>query len=113
MAFRQLDKPEWQSFCDRFSKASLANPSAKAIAWLAVNKEVVAAWMPLLGISYDPKKDDLEINLRDLDHWVRQPLTICVDFGTGAAADLEIIDAAGLRQSLALSQPLSVTLAPA
>jgi Family of unknown function (DUF5335) len=114
MGSRELDKPEWQSFCDRFSKALLGHRSTTGTASLVVNQEIVAEWVPLLGFSYDPKKDDLEITLRDLDHRVRQPRALYVDEGPRGVAGFEIIDAAGLRHRLALSRPLEVpAMAPA
>jgi hypothetical protein len=109
MGSRELAKPEWQSFCDRLSKALLGHYSVTETASLVVNHEVVAEWVPLLGSAYDPKKDHLEITLRDLDHRVRQPERSISMKGL-AGAGFEIIDAAGLRHSLALSQPLRVTL---
>ncbi len=108
MGSRELEKPEWQSFCDRFSKALLAEPGANGTALLIVNNEAVAEWMPLLGLAYDPKKDHLEIILRDLDHRVRHPRTLYVDGGNKGIAGFEIIDCAGLRHSLALSHPLGL-----
>jgi hypothetical protein len=114
MGSRELAKPEWQSFCDRLSKALRGHYWRTKTASLVVNQEVVAEWVPLLGFAYDPKKDHLEITLRDLDHRVRQPRTLYVDEGTSGIAGFEVIDAAGLRHSLALSEPLRVALgAPA
>ena len=114
MGSRELAKPEWQSFCDRLSKALRGHYWRTKTASLVVNQEVVAEWVPLLGFAYDPKKDQLEITLRDLDHRVRQPRTLYVDEGTSGIAAFEIIDAAGLRHRLALSRPLKVILgAPA
>jgi hypothetical protein len=82
MGSRELADPEWQSFCDRLSKALLGHYSTTWTASLVVNLEVVAEWVPLLGFAYDPKKDHLEISLRDLDHRVRQPRTLYIDEGT-------------------------------
>jgi len=56
MGSRELAKPEWQSFCDRLSKALLGHYSTTETASLVVNQEVVAEWVPLLGFAYDPKK---------------------------------------------------------
>ena len=114
MGSRELAKPEWQSFCDRLSKALRGHYSTTETASLVVNQEVVAEWVPLLGFAYDPKKDHVEITLRDLNHRVRQLRTLYVDEGTSEIAAFEIIDAAGLRHRLALSRPLKVILgAPA
>jgi hypothetical protein len=114
MGLRELARPEWQRFFDRLSKALFPHHSMTETALLLVNQKVVAEWVPLLGLAYDPKKDHLEINLRDLDHRVRRPRAIYVDRGTSAIAGFEVIDGAGLRHSWALSRPLKVaSTAPA
>lgn len=108
MTLRQLDKFQWQSFCDGLTKDLLGSRSRTTTVSLAVNREVVVEWVSLLGISYEPKKANFEINLQDLDHRVRRPETFYADEGPNGIAGLEIIDAAGLRHSLVLSHPIKV-----
>lgn len=106
MGSRELDKPEWQNFCDRLSKALLAHDSMTKTASLVVNDEVVAEWVPLLGVAYDPPSDAFDMILDGLEHRVRTPKLVYVDEGPGGVAALEIIDGRGLRHTLRLDHPL-------
>jgi hypothetical protein len=109
MPLRRPEKFEWRAYCHPLSK-DLANIRPEPVtARLVVNDNVVAEWVPLLGITYEPKKDLFEIMLQDLEHWIHRPQTLYVDEGPKGVAALEIIDAAGLRHSLALSHPVKVT----
>ena len=108
MPVRKIDKPGWLAYYDRLSKALVGNLRETATTSLVVNHEVVAEWVPLLGITYEAQKDVLEITLRDLDHRVRRPQILYADEGPRGIAGLEIIDADGLRHTLTLSKPLKL-----
>jgi hypothetical protein len=47
--------------------------------------------------------------LQDLEHWIHRPETLYVDEGPKGVAALEIIDAAGVRHSLAISHPIKLS----
>ena len=108
MPARTIDKSGWRAYCDRLSKDLVGSLWETATASLVVNHEVVAQWVPLLGITYEPQTDVLEITLRDLDHRVRRPQILYVDQGPRGVAGLEIIAADGLRHTLTLSKPLKL-----
>jgi hypothetical protein len=108
MPLRRPEKSEWRTYCDRLSKHLVTVRSEPVTASLVLNDEVVAEWVPLLGVAYEPKKDLFEIMLQDLEHWIHSPRTLYVDEGPSGVAALEIIDAVGLRHSLALSHPIKV-----
>jgi hypothetical protein len=66
MPLRKPAKSESRAYCDRLSK-NLANIRSEPVtASLVVNNHQVAEWIPLLGITYEPKKDLFEITLQDL-----------------------------------------------
>lgn len=73
MATRVLSKSEWQSFCDAISKG-VANKLAQIeVTGLTLGDQIAAKWLPLLGITYEPKGDLLEIALEGLDHLIHNP----------------------------------------
>ena len=97
MPLRKPKKSEWRAYCDRLSK-NLANIRSEPVtASLVVNHHGVAEWVPLLGITYEPKQDLFEIMLQDLEHWVHLGTTSCVVIGTTM-----------LRRSSAATSPTTI-----
>jgi Family of unknown function (DUF5335) len=103
------EKSEWRVFCDNLSKSLTNIRLGPVTASLVVNDNGIAEWVPLLGISYESKKDLFEIILRDFEHWIYRPETLYVDEGPKGVAALEIIDATGRRHNLALSHPIKLS----
>ena len=106
MAIRKLDKSEWNRFFDSMSRRLENRQAEIEVASLAVGDQVEADWLPLLGITYDPKDDILEVALEGVDHMIAKPREIHVD-GTGVELNsVEIVDADGDTQIVRLREPL-------
>ena len=106
MAGRALAKPEWQSYCDRISKGLAGTRAQVEVTGLALGDQIAANWLPLLGITYEPKDDLLEIALEGLDHLIHKPREISVDDGPDGLKSMEIVDADQNRQIVKLMEPL-------
>ena len=61
MALRTLAKPEWKAYFDHLSKNLIGERAEIEIAGLALGDRIEARWIPLIGITYEPKADVLEI----------------------------------------------------
>ena len=92
MGGRVLAKAEWQGYCDRLSKVLLGKYAQLEVTGLTVGDQIAARWLPLLGITYDPKGDLLEIALEGLDHLIHRPRAISVDDGPEGLISMEIVD---------------------
>src|SRR5271165_2186208 len=106
MAVRALAKPEWQSYCDRISKGLAGKRAQIEVTGLTLGDQIAAKWLPLIGITYDPKDDLLEIALEGLDHLIHKPREISVDDGPEGLKSMEIVDADRNRQIVKLMEPL-------
>jgi hypothetical protein len=40
---------------------------------LAIGSQIEAEWLPVLGITYDPRDDIVEVALEGLDHMIHKP----------------------------------------
>lgn len=109
MATRKLDQPEWQAFCDRASKGLVGKRAQIAVISLALGSQVEAEWLPLLGITYDPKDDIIEIALDGLDHLIHGPRELYVDILAGGLVAIEIVDSEDVRQIVKLRDPLMLS----
>jgi hypothetical protein len=105
MSVRKLDKSEWCGFFDHLSKAMIGKRSEIEVIGLAIGAQIQAEWLLLLGISYDPKDDIIEIALDDIDHIINGPREVFVDLSAGGLAVLQMIDRDGLSQIVKLRDP--------
>ena len=103
MAIKKIDKQDWQTYFDNFSKAFLRDdqPEYAAIQILseASGVQPETEWLPMEGITYNPKDDLLNIKLEDLDHMILHPSEIYVDEeDNGWVTSLEIIESDGTKE---------------
>jgi hypothetical protein len=98
MTTRKLEKAEWRPFLDRVSKLLEATEAEIEITSLDLGEQVQAEWLPLIGITYDPGDDLVEVALEGLDHMIRRPRDIYVESGVGTLASIEVVDAEGVKQ---------------
>jgi len=109
MTARSLAKAEWQGYCDLMSKHLLGNQAEIEVGSLVFGDQVAAKWLQLLGITYDPKGDLVDIALEGFDHLIHQPREIFVEDGPEGLRTMEIVGADQSRQIVKLRQPLMIT----
>src|SRR5262245_41973178 len=102
MAIRKLEKQDWRPFLDAVSKLLEAKEAEIEVASLDLGDQVQAEWLPLLGISYDPNDDVVDVALDGLDHIIHNPREINLDIGAGGLDSLEVVDANGVKQVVKL-----------
>jgi hypothetical protein len=103
---RKLEKSQWRAYFDRMSKALVGKRAEIEVASLKLGDQIAAEWLPLLGISYDPKNDVLEIALEGMDHLIHKPSEVYVEEQGLELSSLEVVDADGVRQIVVLRDPL-------
>jgi hypothetical protein len=106
MATRSLDRSEWQAFFDGLSRMLEGKEADIHVESIALGSQVAAKWLPLLGITYDPKDDLLEIALEGVDHLIQKPKQILAEIGAEGLQSLEVIDRDNVRQVVQLREPL-------
>jgi hypothetical protein len=98
MTTRKLERPDWRAFLDNVSKLLEAKEAEIEVGSLRLGGQVEAEWLPLIGITYDPKDDLVEVALEGLDHMIRRPREIHIENGSRALVSIEIVDADGIKQ---------------
>jgi hypothetical protein len=101
-----LQKSEWRPYCDRISKQLVGKSAQIEVAALALGDQTAAKSLPLLGITYDPKDNLVEIALEGFDHLIRKPQDIFVDEGAEGLISMEVVDSDQRRQIIKLPEPL-------
>jgi len=104
---KQLEKSQWGIYFDRIENVLLTGKRAEIeVASLKLGDQIEAEWLPLLGISYDPKDDVLDVDLEGHDHQIRNPREIYVEAQGLELSSMEVIDADGTRHIVILRDPL-------
>jgi hypothetical protein len=108
MTARKLDKKEWKPFFDGVSKVLGAKQAEVEVMSLDLGDQVEAKWLPLIGLTYDPKDDLLDVAMEGLDHMIPKPREIYVEDGGVGLSSVAIVDAEGARQIVKLRDPLAL-----
>ncbi|SEL53031.1 DUF5335 domain-containing protein [Nitrosovibrio tenuis] len=106
MALTQLAKSRWQDYFDHVSKALPTKLVEVEVAGLGLGDQVEVDWLPLLGLSYDPKDDVLTVMVEGIEHNIWHPKQIHVDQDVESLHSMEVVDAAGEHHILLLKDPL-------
>jgi hypothetical protein len=113
MGTRKLRRGEWQAYCDRLSRGLRDEDAELEVVSLALGDHVEAKWLPLYGISYDPRADVLEIALENIDHLIEQPRDITIEETPRGLVSLEVTTADERQEILKLRRPLRLVGATA
>jgi hypothetical protein len=106
MSIRKLDRNEWAPYCVRVSRVVLGKWAEIEVASLEIGFQIEARQRPLLGISYDPKKDMLDIALDGLDHMIPRPQEMYVEEDIDGLVSFEVLGGDGVQRIVILHQPL-------
>jgi hypothetical protein len=106
MTTRKLDKKEWHTFFNGVTRMLEGKQAEIEVASLRLGDQVQAEWLPLIGITYDPQDDIVEVALEGLDHLIAKPRAISVEDGPEGITALEIVDADDVRQIVKLRDPV-------
>lgn len=92
MSTTQLTKAEWKPYFDNMSRALKEQQAEIEVNSLQLGSQIEANWAPLLGITYDPRSDVLEVVLEGLDHLIHRQKTIFVEQDDGELKSMEVTD---------------------
>jgi hypothetical protein len=106
MALSKLEKPKWHAYFDNMSKVLEGKRAEIEVDALAIGSQVEAEWLPLLGITYDPKNDIVQVALEGLDHMIHKPRDVFVDMTAVDLSSVEVIDNDDFRHIIKLRDPL-------
>lgn len=102
MAVKKIEKTEWQPFFDSFSKKYLRDKQPEYAEIRVLSKETGAQpetrWMPLHGITFNPKDRLLNVRVEDLNRMIWNPVEIYVDEDeSGWIVSMEILESDGTK----------------
>ena len=96
----------WRPFFDRLSAALIGKRAEVEVASLELGDQVVAEWLPLLGITFDAQDDLLDVDLTGLNRLIRHPRQIQVQEGPHGLETIGVVTADGTTHVVRLKDPL-------
>jgi hypothetical protein len=112
MTILALNKSEWRAYFDRMAKGLRGKRAEIEVESIELRDQIEVEWVPLLGVTYDPKSDILEIALDGLERLVPKPQQIFVDVRGADLNSFEVIDPVGTRHIVRLRAPLTLPAPP-
>lgn len=109
MTTRTLNRTDWQPYFDRMARTLEGKLTSVEITSTQLGDQWAVRRLPLGGITYDPKDDLIELDMRGVDHLVRHPQAVTVEEEAGGVASMEIIADGGIREIVTFSDPLMLT----
>lgn len=103
---RKLARSDWREYFDRVSKALPGKLAEVEVAALDVGDQILAEWIPMLGITYDSNDDLLDVAFDRGSHAIRRPREIVLEEDDAGLRSVAVIDQDGARQLVRLKQPL-------
>jgi len=111
MTTTQLEKSQWQGYFDNVSKALGAKLVELEVAGLNLGDQLEIDWVPLIGLSYDPKDDVMAIAVEGIEHNILHPKQINVEQDVETLYNMEVVDGSGDHHILRLKDPLKLKAA--
>lgn len=108
MSDQIVDKAQWEAFCNRLSRQLEGAQAEIEVAALGLGDQIEAEWVPLRGLSYDPKDDVFEVAVESLDHLIRRPRTLAVQRQGAKVESLAVETQSGDRHIVRLRDPLAL-----
>ena len=109
MVMYNLPKRAWKSYFEVMSDALIGKWAEVEVASLDLGDQIVAEWVPLLGVTYDDKDDLVDVALggeNQLNHLIRRPAQIEVVDDADGLRSIAIRTGDGTVQVLKLKDPL-------
>lgn len=101
----RLNKADWNEVFARATELLVGRRAEVQVLDPILGSQIEADWLPLLGITYDPEDDMIEIALEGLEHMVNKPSTVYIDHSSGALISFQIIDADGVQRIILMRDP--------
>ena len=104
-----IHRSEWQAFFNRLSDTLTGKWAEVEVSSLDLGDQIVAEWVPMYGITFEPKDDLLDVAFDRFNHFIRHPQDIVVEEDGSSILSIAVVDREGEKQVVRLKQPLAVS----
>ena len=103
MTMQRVEKAGWVGFCNMLT-AELLRKRAEIEAPLPDSQP---RWLPLVGVTYDPGREVMEIVLRGTDHMVFHPRELYVERGPRGVESFGIVEGGSACEIVLVREPIA------
>ncbi|NLS08249.1 DUF5335 family protein [Rhizobium sp. P32RR-XVIII] len=100
MGARVLAKSEWAPYFSRLHRVVQGRGIKIEVVGAALGDQVLLESAALLGATYEPRQDTLEISVKGITHVINEPRKISIQMGNGDVSAIEVVDSAERQQIL-------------
>jgi len=111
MATTQLEQERWRSYFDHLSSVMSTQLAEIEVAALDIGDQIAAEWVPVNGVTYDPKDDILVVDLEGAQHVIRSPREVVVDEDNDGIHSIIVVCAEQHRHIIHLKAALVLPVA--
>ncbi len=86
-----ISKNQWENYLNQLSKVFKDTPVEVEVAASGIFDKPEVEWLPILGISYDPKDNIVSILFENLDHIIEKPYEIKVEKDDSGIKEIDIV----------------------
>lgn len=108
MATTQIEQERWKSYFDHLSSVMGTQLAEVEVAALNIGDQIAAEWVPVSGITYDPKDDVLVVDLEGAQHVIRSPREVVVDEDNSGIHSITVVCAEQHRHIIRLKAPMAL-----
>ncbi|HEB97172.1 MAG TPA: hypothetical protein ENI96_12185 [Sedimenticola thiotaurini] len=107
MATQIIEKERLKDYLDHFSIVIPTELTEIEVASLELGDQIAAEWVPLSGLSYDPKDDVILVDLDNgkYEHTIQQPVEFAVQEGDDGIQSFEVKCSKGHLHIIKFRQP--------
>ncbi len=107
-AVRTVPRGQWEAFFERVSRGLAGTRAEIEVASLDLGDQIATDWLPMVGVTYDPNDDLLDVALEGIDHLIRHPREILVREDAAGLESIAVLDEGGTTQIVTLKRRLTL-----
>lgn len=109
MELRPIERENWQLYLDQLSRSIQGNYVEIEVASLGTGDQIEEAWIPLIGLSYDPKEEILFVHTEQFERAIHNPKEVVALHDAGMhVRSISIKDAEGNVNTVNFRAPILI-----
>ena len=106
MQNRKIPKEQWQAFCDELSHRLKHEDLKLEIAGLEVGDQIQEERGPIMGLTYEARRDEMFVLSPSLEHQIVAPVEVLLEEDGDLLRSVTVQDRAGVLHTIRLRRAI-------